>query len=708
MVKEELPDHSIDEISSGSKHLETIIKLGDSNSVTLGFLPDGAFRRLADEGRILGFIIKEVGCVGYLLYDTNRSRVKLTHLCVDKQWQGRGIAKLLIKKLKARTSHLYGIILSCRRDYGLDGMWASLGFTSVHERPGRSKDRSILTEWWLNYGHPDLLTTLAQQKIDSRIFIAIDANIFYDLTDHETFDEDSKESKVLMSDWLKTEIELCLTDEIRNEINRNQDEIKRKKLRTITNSFTFLPCTQEDFDQACRAIRSFFPENMSDSDASDLRQIARVIASSIKIPFFITRDKRLLNIEEEIYKEYNLLIIHPIDFIIRLDELRRETEYQPVRLAGTNIEKKRIQSGEVDLIIDLFLNYAQGERKVEFRKTIRSFLSYPEQFECFMIIRQEEPIILIIYDKSDSEELKIPILRVRDTKLTSTLLRHCIFQSFFSAACEKRQFTRITEIYLDEQVTIALQEDSFIKTQDGWLRANLAIVDDSNSIASYLANICNKSTKSYEQYISFVDVLKNKSLLSNSDLMSDIERILYPAKITDAEIPTFIVPIKAWWAKDLFDQELAADVLWGAKEDLALKREVVYYCSKRSMKAPGRILWYVSKAGSESQNLHKLGAIRACSILDEIIIGKAKDLYKKFRRYGIYTFDDIRQATQNNLDKNIMAIKFSHTESFKNIIKLHEIESILKRKISVQTSSKIKPEEFILLYNKGSLFTMSQ
>ncbi|WP_427160340.1 GNAT family N-acetyltransferase [Aliinostoc sp. HNIBRCY26] len=708
MVQEELPEYSIDEIRSGSDHLETIIKLGDSNSATLGFLPDGAFRRLGDEGRILGFIIKDVGCVGYILYDTNRHRVKLTHLCVDKQWQGRGIAKLLIKKLKEITSHLYGILLSCRRDYELDGMWASLGFVSIYERPGKSKEGSILTEWWLNYGHPDLLTTLAQQKIESRISVAIDANIFYDLTDHETIDEESKESKVLMSDWLANEIELCLTDEIKNEINRNQDETQRKKLRTIANSFTFLSCTQENFEQACQAIRKFFPNNMSDSDASDLRQLARVIASSIKISFFITRDKRLLNIEEEIYNDHSLLIIHPIDFIIRLDELCREAEYQPVRLAGTNIEKKRVQSGKVDLIINLFLNHAQGERKVEFRKNIRNFLSNPEQFECFIIIRQEDPIILIIYDKSDNEELKIPILRIRDTKLTSTLLRHCIFQSFFSAACEKRQFTRVTDTYLDEQVTIALQEDSFIKTQDGWLRANLAIVDDADSIASYLSYICSKSPKNYGHYSSFVDVLINKSSLSNSDWMADIERILYPAKIIDADISNFIIPIKAWWAKDLFDQELAADVLWGAKEDLALKREVVYYCAKRSIQAPGRILWYVSKAGSESHNLHKLGAIRACSILDEIIIGKPKDLYKKFRRYGIYTFDDIRQSTKDNLDKNIMAIKFSHTELFKNPIKLHEIENILKRKISVQTSSKITAEEFVLLYNEGSLFTIDQ
>ncbi|MFM6199308.1 MAG: hypothetical protein ACKPE1_09230, partial [Dolichospermum sp.] len=128
--------------------------------------------------------------------------------------------------------------------------------------------------------------------------------------------------------------------------------------------FTLLPCIQEEFDNICQRLRRFFPENMKPSDASDMRQIARVITSQINTPYFITRDKRLLEeIEEEIYQEFNLIIIDPINFIIKLDELRREIEYQPQRLVGTDIEETRVQSGELESIVDLFLDYSQGERK---------------------------------------------------------------------------------------------------------------------------------------------------------------------------------------------------------------------------------------------------------------------------------------------------------------------------------------------------------
>ncbi|NES22229.1 MAG: N-acetyltransferase, partial [Symploca sp. SIO3E6] len=464
MATDESLEFTIQEINSISEHLAKIIQLGDANSATLGFFPRGAFIRLADEGRILAYILPEVGCVGYLLYGINCDRVKLNHLCVDEMWRGKGIAKILIKYLKDKTDHLYGILASCRRDYKLDDMWSSLGFIAIHERPGRSKDGSTLTEWWLDYGHPDLFTMFARQKAESSISVAIDANIFYDLADDERADEYSKESKALIADWLEAELELCLTDEIKNEINRNKDSRKRKELWGMVNRFTLLPCTLEAFEQACNSLRKFFPKNMSDSDASDWRQLARTIGSDIKVAFFVTRDTRLLEeIEETIYQEFGLLIIHPIDLIIRLDELRRETEYQPIRLAGTKIERRRVKSGEQDTIVNQFLSYALGEKITEFRRIFRQFLSKPEQFECFTVgHRGEKPIALVVYDREEEGELQVPVLRFQKNKLTPTILRHCIFQCLSTAAKEKRQFTRITEAYLESNTIIALQEDRFL------------------------------------------------------------------------------------------------------------------------------------------------------------------------------------------------------------------------------------------------------
>ncbi|MEH2373952.1 hypothetical protein [Nostoc sp.] len=149
----------------------------------------------------------------------------------------------------------------------------------------------------------------------------------------------------------------------------------------------------------------------------------------------------------------------------------------------------------------------------------------------------------------------------------------------------------------------------------------------------------------------------------------------------------------------------ASKKLFGLLE-IALKREVVYYCAKRAMQAPGRILWYVSKSGTGKNSSYTLKAIRACSRLDEIVIGKPKELYRRFRRLGVFDFKDILKIADNDLNKDIMAVKFSDTELFKNPIILEDIKKMLGRNISVQSSSKITTENFKILYNIGTSNTI--
>lgn len=696
------------EINSSSIHLKTIMKLADANAATLGFLPYGAFHRLADKGLILACIVPQVGCIGYLLYEISSNKVKLRHLCIAQKWRGNGVAKILIKYLKNKTYHLQGIQASCRRDYNLRGMWTALGFVAVYERPGRSKEGSILTEWWLDYGHPDLIKALAKKATDSKICATIDANIFYDIVDKETADEDSKESKALLADWVEPELELCLTEEIQNEIDRNNSGQKRKYLRGFLNRFTLLPSNQETFNEVCRALVKFFPKVLTESDTSDLRQLARVISSDIKVPFFVTRDKRLLEeIEEDIYTEFGLSIIHPIDLILKLDELRRENDYQPIKLVGTSIEKQRVLSGDQSTLIDLFLNRSQGERKIDFQRKIRQILSDPNHYECFTIGRKEEtPIGLIAYERSNKSDLVVPIFRFRDTQLTPIILRHCIFDCFSKSANEGRQFTIINETRLSSQAISALQEDYFSKIDQKWLRINLNMVDETKKILSHIFHLNRNTNKVSDNIFCLSESLNNQNLVHNIKLSFELEKVLYPAKLTDAEIPCFIIPIQSWWAKDLFDKELAEQTLWGAKESLAFSREAVYYRSKQAsggLEAPGRILWYVSKSGS-SDSCSTLGAIRACSRLEEIVIGKSVELHKRFRRLGVYSFKDVLKTANNDFNREIMAIRFSDTELFKKPVELKNIEQIMGRKISVRAPYKLTSQEFFSLYNHG-IFT---
>src|SRR5690606_14646383 len=86
---------------------------------------------------------------------------------------------------------------------------------------------------------------------------------------------------------------------------------------------------------------------------------------------------------------------------------------------------------------------------------------------------------------------------------------------------------------------------------------------------SDLETYCNAMQLSLDEAMADKDILK----------IFGIEAALSPALITDSGIPCFIVPIQPQWAQHLFDEHLANHDFFGAKVDLALSREGVYYRS---------------------------------------------------------------------------------------------------------------------------------
>ena len=703
----------LEEIKSKSECIKDVKKMADTSSSTLGFLPYGAFERLADKGNIIVCLNIQEGrekCVGYCLYDIGKGRVRLNHLCVNPDYRGMGIARILISKLKEKTEHLPGIIASCRRDYELEKMWESLGFIAISERPGRSKDGTLLTDWWLDYCKPNLLSHLQERLVENKVSAVIDANVFYDLADEENRDEYSKDSLALMADWLSSEVEFFITSEIKNEINRNSDPAQREKLRRISNRFTEIVCPQEEFEKYKDDIRHIFPTRMSSSDQSDLRQIARTIGSNTRIDFFVTKDKRLIeNAEDEILEKYSIKLVDPVNLIIRIDELRREIAYQPVKLAGTSIEKKLVQSGDTEYLIESFLDYARGESKSQFRKQLREYLSNPEVNECFVIEKSSssEPLALVILNKEQENELSIPIIRGRQNILSSIVIQHLIFDSIKQAVTENRNFICIREKYITKEIEDYLFENNFFFSENAWVKLNLKIANSANKVSTEILRLANsRHDSSRDFFANYANLLKESSSLENVELVGNIENAIFPGKIADAQLPNFIIPIKGWWAKDLFDEELAKSILWGADDSLALRREAVYYKSRRAtggLKFPGRILWYVSHS-NEMQNTNvTLKAIRACSRLDEIIVDKPQKLYKKFKRLGVYKPDNLLRIAKGDPNNSIMAIRFSHTELFTKPVTLKQMREILGKQIQTRSPYKIDAESFRIIYNTGVL-----
>lgn len=689
------------EIDEKSPHLQAVIKLGDANTKTLGHLSYDTFFDYAKRGQIIIALDPKENFIGYLMYRKVRrsNHLVIVHLCVAESSRGRGLTRTLVNYLSQRHQDFYGIKLKCRRDYGLDEMWSKLGFVPLNEKPGKSKEGKPLTVWWLDHGHPNLFSVNATEKLNSKLCAIIDINVFFDLSENDSFK--SEESESLLADWLQDDLELCVTDEIFNAINNITDSQDRKCQRLNAEKFTKLPYNQQNFEGFLNSFIEFMEGSNLKLDQSQIRQLAMTLASECLI--FVTRDSHILNLTDEIYKIFKLEITNPSNLIINLDEIRRSTTYQPVRLAGSNqINLQSVPINQIKGLTDYFWSQKNGEKKEYFQQKIRSFISNCSKFICHQLVMEEnQPVGLIVYNKSKSSELEIPLLRVKDNSLGGTLARYLIFHAIIISAQENRYFTRITDPYLEEIVVKAIQEDAFIKNKGEYIKVNIPVAETAFNLSKRLNDLAKFELEYQSNFcIKFAKTISQSESTKNSQTTLEIERFLWPAKIIDANLPTWIIPIKPFWAKDLFDEELANYWLFGSKTELALKRELVFYRSKGGLKPGviGRIIWYVSNDKSFPYGTTKV--IKACSRLDEVIVDKPEKLYRQFRNLGIYKLEDLIKITNNDPNEDIMAVRFSDTQVFTNTITLKELQDILKKQITVQGPFKITPDQFAKIYDQ--------
>ena len=662
----------ISQVDCSSPLLPYVKTLWRSHANTLGFFPDGAFETYAEKKLILVATDSSDNLLGYLLYRVTPSRndASIVHLCIDKSARGRGVASKLVKELFRSTKSLRGVGLKCRRDFDANKLWPKLGFVAVSENAGRSSTGSTLTRWWYDHNHPNLFSLAQDADLDKKRKVIIDANIFYDLKN-----ENNEETMALTADWLDDSIAICISDELLNEINRASTSQEREACRAFSTQFPTLKCDSTAFDETFGALKKYLPANPSEQDRSDLTHLAKAIAGNAD--FFVTRDDAVLGKSNEVYEEFGIPILRPSDLITEIDALYRESEYQPARLAGTLYAISRVQSQSEALLVGLFQNDAEGEKQSNLKENLRKLLSTPHNTECFMAVdQQNNPIGLIAFNIKSSGILKIELLRVlKRHSLASTIVRFLIGQIIKRASKEKRDLIHVTDKFMDSKTNEALAEDHFIRLDDGWYKISLHEHAPCSSFIERLANLKQQHDNLKEYCENIQSTLINAKNLKDAIALWKVEALFSPGLISDSEIPCYIVPIKPYWAQQLFDEKLAGQDLFGAKINLALNREAIYYRSIKNsfgISAPARIIWYVSQHGK----FHGSGGLRAYSRLEDVILGYPKQLFRQFRRLGIYEWKDVIYTAKSD-DNQLMAIRFSNTTMLEKSLKWDKLMSLL-------------------------------
>ena len=655
--------------------LNAVDELMRQHSQTLGFLPRKALREYLEKGGVLGAKTGDGKLIAYLLYGIYPDRFRIAHLCVSKDFRRQGIAKLLLENLKNSATTQKFVSLNCRCDFPAHNMWPKLEFVHLDEKPGRSSAGHPLARWRLILARDDQLS-LFQAKTSEKTFdVIIDAQIFFDLDKPDS--ETTRPSKALQSDWLIDFLDLWITDELFNEIGRSNDPKQREKARTRAGLSRKIEHDLKSTVQFEEHLRTILPGS-TPSQESDIRQLAKAAASDVKI--FVTRDQTLLKKSEKIAELTGLQVLSPTALIIQIHELSERQSYAPDRISGLQFRWQRLTSGDLaSLPFDSFLNHQ--ETKGAFREKLESLLTKPQHYECELLWSIDTVVAIRVLTSNSSSILTVPLARVA-CSADRSLFGHFLIADVISKAVEKKlSMVKFKATALTPSLLPDLWEMGFTKCSDSFVRFCFTRCLDRQKISSTIAELCPEATSNY---------------LNISDL--ELERSCSPLNLEEVNQKYFLIPVRPGYAMSLVDRYGSAEDLFGGKTSVLLRWDNVYYRKKTHhnvLQPPARILWYVS--GNQKQ-------IIAVSHLNEVEIGAAKTLFKKFKKFGILEWNDIYKMCAGDPSNEIMALKFSHTFPFRNPVSLDTIRMVFWDNgtgLSLQSPLKLSMTIFHKLFQLG-------
>lgn len=684
-------------IDEHSRWLDDVQKLGDNSRLTLGFMPAQAFTDYAKRRQILALIINDE-VAAYAMFRYKKTSLIIVHFCVSAKHRGHGYAKELMNVLyQQEKDYVSQFKPSCRRDYNLDNFWYSLGFTPMAERPGRAaKTNSILTTWIRPNPECKNLFTIDADSDAEKIRVVLDSNIVIALCS-----ENEIEVNALTQDFLSNYVEYYISTEVFNEINKQSDsEIRNSSRDFIKSWFSIIPSYDE---QLYVEVRNYLLSLKNAKEYSntwyDISHISYTIAFGADA--FITRDTAWLNttISDSIFEKYGLQILSPAELVRHIDEIDSPSSYSPQKLVGLNLEYSEMKPEDLSVISDVFYRQYLSGKKSVFTASLKKWMAVPESYHIFEVKSNKGPVCLAVYRTLNNAVLIEPLLidtnRIKPS-LHSTFTKRIVFKLLENAQKAGATSIAISVQGLSPGIITAIKECGYF--ENGQVLQRI--------IESKIARPSTVTINPALDQDHPVRIAVSKYIQSATEGVAltqatiELEKMFWPLKIQTPCVPCYIVPIQTDYAKKLFDEGLAninISLFTNENMESALSVENIYYKSKyQSISCfPARILWYVSR----SQDIGS-SSIRACSYLDSVEIADKSILYKKYRRLGVFDWDDLCriQGSRNC----IAAYKFSYTELLPNPLDLHDVRIIIEApRATFQSFRKISSEAFFKLYELG-------
>ena len=631
--------------------------IGDAataHSKELGFLPyPVAYDDAIHKNNI---IVAETdgGFAGFLLFSYSRSTIRAvqTYAKLKRQGVGTAMVKYLIEygnshaaeKIRARVG----------ADLGASRFWETLGFKLVDvEPPKKPGGRAIkVYEYRLDgaaqmFPTGGLGTTLSSIKPVASpnsptirsLRYAVDMNVLIDILDRRAGEGDAR--NILKRAMSSSLFGIYITKEFVKEMERNGkspgDDIVRK-----ANEFSILEeISSAATDELIRNLQKIVYPNrskLSSQDESDLRHLA--ICIQHQLTGFITRDRKLLEASDQIYREHGLRIMSPHEFSEPLGQeadvaisvgqthlkIRQPTTQDAINVRGL-VEKRVVGLGmPVHEIDDVMLKRSEiavaDDQIVGFALTLQAesdgtdvevLLWVDEASEVFLNVANALLGFALSLGKSDCAEIYITLLGSMDE--TRRVARDLGFLAIATAPA------RLRKVRFNQTMTL-----------DEWD----SMVEDVSQTGIILHAEPPTPKKISTAGIGF-EIKESGGYQFN---LFDFETLLSPVKILHRGRRGYLISIKEEFAS-LLGSEREAELFHTSAA--SRYSEKAYYATSNKYKqiGPGDlVVFYVSNSdGSKKlkgrQAAIGIGRVTSCGLYSR------QDAIAQFRPQGVYGDDEI-------------------------------------------------------------------
>ncbi len=632
----------------GTALAEAIIKFGDSLRSLLGLFPLSAWDEAFADERVIAAVMQDT-LVGYVLFRLPRDEIVVVHLAVASGARQRGVARMLITELASRHSMRRGIRAKCRRDYTANDVWPRLGFTALGNYPGRGSKGQLLTLWWRDHGHTDLLTWNGHQQ--GKLPALIDVNVFIDLHG----DADSSEARMTrdLLGRVSDRLELLVAPETATEINRRDKNPERERLiSTAHNQYPRLavsPAALDDFD---RELSKAVPSGtISAQTHSDVRQVATALAADI--PLVITRDRDARRrLADEAFRLGQVIVTTPAEAVAITLAENDDQAYIPTALNMTDWTTHEVRPQDT-AALSIFVNTSVGEQRRQLEQRIEILAAAsPKSSRLLIKDAYDDHAALCGFTWSD-DLLDVRLLRVLSGPLMPTLAPQLAEMIRREARNREVEKMVVSDANLDPRVRRALERDGFMQREGGLVGYTIPELLRSAELSERLRDLGNPLQGTVDSSL-------------NTRCAANLEHEFRPCRIIDAPLPTFLVSIKPQYADDLFGYPphlLSRPLLLG------LGLEQVYYRAGSSGEtAPGRILWRLSGGNHD--------CVFACSSLVEVRDGTPQELHRRYQRLGVWNLQQIIDAAKSHHRR---ALRVTDTELLPTPVSLTRLRQLAAR-----------------------------